>query len=399
MPLLCNLPKDIQLQIQTEYLQGTLATDLCNKYNLQDSPSILVRRLPPVALPEHNCPICGTELVAPCPTHGRKIDLMSAQCPRCQHSPYARKCNCPTCQQIEEADLQCKKDAIAKFCEEDVRVKLDDMTFANRVFLAAILTYLDDEQLVLRLPDCLSPQMPLAPRSSSHYTTTIIMTLVDSHILALDASSPVSAFNFDEEGNILDYKVSDAFYRINVEGFPTNYGACAYPTPSTKTDYEALLNLIKIIAVEECKEYFEVKLKAIHACPETTGIKATEIFATTVDNLSVSQIYYMIDKETAKCFHFFVECGYSKKGLYTYILTRLGKYYDKIILNNWSVAKYHRDYGCPQSVLSSIVSNRVAKIGDRSFSESYSQICDIFGVNIEGKEKDELTTDDSDVHQ
>ena len=358
-------------ELRQRYYRGEKTSSLIEEYGIAVHPNNLYKSFPPEEVEEY-CEYCGTQFVRDCVSKSayrwRKDD--DIYCPMCRHKPHT-SCKCASCVRKERQLEEDRRQQIeALYSHGSNRVNFTELSFEQKAFLGALCRALLKEDLS-EIKPYIGSNTILAP--TDKLCREIYETLIQSGVITVSPSSPLTAFG-PANGNFPNvYDVLQVTYRLNLAD-DTNKGELfdeiLNPTYYCVSYEDEALKLWKKIAVSECLEYLELQLKKV-GFPFNPGEKTYKMFDILLDDFSVSQIYGIIWRAVADASKLYLERerGMTRKHAANTVIGTCERYAARAKANGWTLNEYNRPLELPQSELSSFYYNRVLGIGDKGFKK------------------------------
>ena len=377
-PKLSTLSPDEMTQLMERYDAGEKSTELIKDFGLQISATELVMCFPPLVYHDHVCPYCDIPMVSRHPSHTQPRlynSNLPIFCPRCHHQD-SDNCQCTHCQDLRESQRRQEEARKRSLIREQYPLIHDNprellsLSLRERVLLGALLRNGMTEDYSQIKPLC-DQQTKLSPQHS--YDVEIINSLHAKKLLTVHPNSPIAAFSGDAEHPFPHYfYLGHVSYRVNIDE-PCGHKECLellmHPTKQFFSRFKSVefYELWKEIAFEECMEYLAYRLNSVNF-PFSPGEKTKAVFYDLLDHFSTAQIFCFIGKAIDKASTRSLEQNLSKQHATNIVINSCQRQGEYALANHWEVFRYHRDYKCPQSTLSSLFFDRVLQIGDRGFN-------------------------------
>jgi hypothetical protein len=126
--------------------------------------------------------------------------------------------------------------------------------------------------------------------------------------------------------------------------------------------------LWKRIALEECLQYLEMVLEE-HKLPFNPGEKTNLMFSHVLEKYSVAQAYNFIWRAAKDAAAFYQRGGVNKQHAANTVVGAIQRQAERALSEGWEVKAYHRDFRCPQSMISQVLFNTSLQIGDIGFTQ------------------------------
>lgn len=247
----------------------------------------------------------------------------------------------------------------------DLPIELGEMNVSDRVYLGTLLrSGLSENKKSLTIQNF--QENPVAP--SLAFLSHMISKLIDQRLI-----TPLSR-RFVEHNSSFNYLKSNAEiikleFSVNIKNFESNevIEYLLLPRIVPNSCESELLDIWKIIAVEECKSYLNYSLNYVDF-PYNIGDKAHVIFESILNNFSTAQIFGLISRCLGYAAKEFQAGKLSRISAAPYMMGILQNQVDKAINNGWNLTKYFRPRELPESQLSKFFFNRILDIGELGFN-------------------------------
>jgi hypothetical protein len=373
-----------------EYISGIKIINLLEKYNIDVTPSGLVKLFPALKLNDNQCPYCETAMYqkraskSSCSEHDPK-------CIGCGHVDYVKKnyrwhiCRCEGCidfslKEAAEKDVRRSLIIAKKYdpASKELR-KYEDVKFKDKLSLLSLLLMQSDDkfEFLLSLND---PQRTCEFTPTKKLNEKYLHSLNETGCLMVDPNSRPESF--DEESDFDNFHINRVQWLINIsvlgkerssieEVFKYLYQDLV-GTSSQNTEDE-VLELMEEIAVEEVLQnvYMRAKeLNVVFSAEDKTRVVVKELLAT----FSVSEIYYFV-KKSVESAHLYYQKGGSKNKSHAgnTIPNKILSLGQKSITEKWEPYQYNRHHHCPRSQISKVLYDVLLKDEDAGFSNCIHQ--------------------------
>lgn len=369
--------EELELLIE-RYYAGEKTMALIQEFGLQVAPSQLVSLFPLLVHPDRICPYCQTPMISRRPSRSaveREFYLEEIACPICHHRD-TDDCLCATCRRIRETGLQEEEARKCRLIQEAYplhpknRRPLASLTLRERVLLGALLRS-GLEESTDKIKPLAKQRIKLSPLYDGDIE--ILRSLYMNSVIAVHPSSSTDAFGSSDDAPYPEAVWLDkAIFQVSVDSSPDEPNAIrllSHPDEqafSTFPEHD-FYEVWKEIALEECLEYLIYRLEQV-GFPVNVGNKTTAIFDDLLDSFSTAQICCIIYKSIAYASASYLEKKMSKHHATNYAVDSCRRMGERYLANRWDITGYHRDFNCPQSVLSQFFFDRVLCIGDEGFS-------------------------------
>lgn len=376
-----HLSKEEIEGLMNRYYNNEKVKDLIEEYKIEINPSILYTIFPPMICKDKVCIYCGKPmLIKRTSKSSYRYNINNAYCINCGHED-SYVCNCSHCverRKIEKVKREEEQKKIAQRKRNLINdtydlnkhnpVSIEQLGFREKVFLGALLRTALSENMKIIKP------LEVAERSLAPtlvYTKEILRTLCYNDIVLVSPDSIIEAFpdSSDEEEFPLVYYINKVNYVLNIENkenYEEDVADLINPKDMNEEDKNEALIIWKEIALDECLEYFKYQMDKVKF-DFNPGEKTITVFKDLLEHFSVAQIYGIIYKAIANATRYYQETNIARKQAANSVIGNCQRYGEKAIVEKWDLAKYHRAYDIPQSVISEFFFNRVTKIGDLGF--------------------------------
>lgn len=356
--------------LMQRYYGGEAVTKLIKEYQLSVRTAELYKLFPPEVCEDEICEYCDQPLVRDRRSKTAsswRIGNADMYCPVCHHRPFINICNCENCIEADRLEREYQEKRIKEvYSRNRIPIDFAAISFEQKVFLGALCRALCKENLYEIKPYNGSNAV-LAP--TKDLRLQIYKELSHNAIIAVSPTSPVEAFDLEDENFPNSYYIFDVTYYLNLV-FPPDkqelFTEILNPTYYSPEYEEEALCMWRKIAVAECIEYLEYQLKRV-GFEFTPGDKTYKTFDILLNDFSVSQIYGIIWKAVADASKLYLEKGLTRKHAANSVIGACERYAERAKMNGWTLTEYSRIRDLPQSALSSFFFNRVLDIGDIGF--------------------------------
>jgi hypothetical protein len=212
----------------------------------------------------------------------------------------------------------------------------------------------------------------LSPRKHTDYE--ILKRLYRRGLIFVHPNSDIDAFNFEGE-DFKSFNLDKVFWAL-----PTNRNgisrqrliADAEDLLKTKEWLDAWRGeayiLWKRIALDECLQYLEMVLED-HRLPFNPGEKTHLMFSNLLEEYSVAQAYNFIWRAAKDAAAFYQRGGVNKQHAANSVVAAIQRQAERALSERWEIKAYHRDFRCPQSMISQVLFNTALQIGDMGFTQ------------------------------
>lgn len=362
-----KLSRDEIYDLIKNYYEGMKVKELSEKYKLNLKVTNIVPYFPEY-LTDVKCLYCQGYMTANFISRTNEKILKIKNCNMCGHT-LDKNCRCETCKEIKDRQkkvlLNLKNNMFEKLIiSESAKetIKENDINMRQRIYLAALLHcgLTEDIKKVKPIDEIIDVIGP-----SSDFTIDIIKYLYDTNIISIDEESPLGAFTYDLDNEIItSYNVGKAMHRLNIKPNDDDYGQMIkrllYPDESLFND-EFCYDLWKEINLAEAIQYFKHHMDKVKFSTDI-GEKTRRTFERMVDHFSLSEIFYIIHRSIANGTKLYQSGEYSKIHAINIVKREISNYSERVLANKWNLTGYNRDYNLPESMLNKILFNNVMKI-------------------------------------
>ncbi|MFH5851676.1 hypothetical protein [Clostridium perfringens] len=214
-----------------------------------------------------------------------------------------------------------------------------------------------------------STDKKLLPRCEKE--VEILKELFNKGILKIDFLSDFDAFT----GSIADGTYAKKFYLNKVRYILNMKYSTELINPNINLkneDLDEIYFLLRHILLEECYEYLEFQMEKVGFC-FNPGKITEEVFNELLNNFSIGQVYNIIYTSITRATRYYQEGGVYRKQAANSVVTRCRSYGERILANGWELKAFSRPRECEESILSSLLFNRILSIGDNYFNIIFSR--------------------------
>jgi len=385
-PKLAHLaPEQVEQLIQRYYHER--AADLVAEFNIPvRNSSELYRLLPPI-IADESCPHCDVPMqrARPSKTEAQtRRSLSDPHCPSCNHRRHAsgRRCTCANCQAEMRAHEQALEDArrqavINRYAPQLevpflVQGTLSGLSLTTAVALLAFYRNCHSNDGLVFTPQ--RPHRPLAPTLDLHIE--MLSRLYDDGLISVDPSSPLDAFEFDEQNDLAAFMWMRVNWRILPGASPREVaeviadierGAREGWYIYTEDDRSEALGLWQELALAECLQCFDYQGEA-HRLPNPSGDRTKLMFAALLKDFAVSQVYNFIWNAATAAAAYYQRGGVSRRQAGNSMVGTCRSRADKARLEGWDVKGYRRFHDLPRTELSHVLHDTFLQIADDGFT-------------------------------
>ena len=315
-------------------------------------------------------------------------------CPVCSEptifqnrTDYQQQCRWPSkaqvCTECQEKEAKRVRDEQAALLEQKRRiinerfsivsraVNIQELSLEDAVYLLSFIraTGSEDFSYFGPLEHTTNKLSPLAS-----YDYEIISHLCGKYIFFHPDSSP-EAFEFVDGEPLSGYTYKVKWLLLTGKDIEKTRQAITAIENAFRTQedwppkwHEQKLALWKKVALEECLEYFKLVLEE-HHLPFKPGEKTELTITNLLEQFSTAQVCSMIWSSVKNAVAFNVRQQVTKIHAANTVIGRMQSYAERAIAEGWTVKPSHRDFRCPQSIVSQVLFNTALKIGDKGFFE------------------------------
>ncbi|MDH9183891.1 hypothetical protein PYL43_04010 [Staphylococcus epidermidis] len=362
-----KLSKDEIYSLMKDYYEGMKIKELLKKYSLDVKITNIVPYFPDYKT-DIECPYCQGYMTASFVSRANEGILKIKKCSICSHT-LDKNCRCKTCREIEQSKQErlymlknnMLKELIVNELEKET-IAEKNLNMRQRLYLASVLHCgLTEDTMNLnpidKIIDYIGPNF--------NYTIDIFKYLYNTNVILIDEKSPLEAFTYNLNDEIItSFSIDKVVYRLNIKPYENNYGhmikRLLYPDESLFNN-EFCYELWKEINLAETIQYFKPHMNKVKFNTEI-GEKTRRTFERIVDNFSLSEIFYIIQKSIANGTKLYQSGEYTKTHAINIVKREISNYSERVLANKWSLTGYNRDYNLPESMLSKILFNNIMKI-------------------------------------
>jgi hypothetical protein len=132
--------------------------------------------------------------------------------------------------------------------------------------------------------------------------------------------------------------------------------------------YDQRLPFCKKVALEECLQYLKISLDE-HKFQFKPGEKTNLVINNLLEDFSVAQIHNFIWRAARDAAAFYVRERVAKQHAANTVVGSIQRQGERARSEGWDVKPYHRDFRCPQSMISQVLYNTALHIGDEGFNK------------------------------
>lgn len=361
-----KLSKEQITKLQFGYELGVSTKTLIEEFGLNGLQPSQITYLFDNVVTDIMCPYCEMllEREPATKTSGEK----DAVCQQCGHKVSVNNwahCSCPGCldkrkQEAENAKKH-KEKQICKLLDREHEkdyYEYEDLTHWEKLLLGALITFAMNEELEYMKPleDCDKNLLPCPNKSIE-----VLRELYHSGVIILGNRYRPNAFVLDKED-----KVSFYLSKLFFEEWTDNDNACTelLNPKSLMTSNQMLLLWRDLNKQEGIAQLLHVFQKMGITSFEP-GKRTQELFATMAENLSLSQIFRMINYVTDKTAKDILTGDRYKKHDANATITRLESYYKRALHEGYSL--YRVKYDEDLSMATTYLYNKVLNMGHSAF--------------------------------
>ncbi|MCU7696945.1 hypothetical protein OD757_06890 [Acinetobacter sp. AYS6] len=209
----------------------------------------------------------------------------------------------------------------------------------------------------------------IQPFTPTLYHRKLLFSLLNNQYIALDHSSPSSAF-IVEDGEVVSYYLGKMRWRISNDIL---YLAKKIEQIARSKDwphcwYEQVYNLAKELAVEECIAYFNY-LADERNFPEPDPEKTKLLFDGLLVDFSVSQCYYLSYLSAQAASDYKQKLPVSTAQAANVMILRCQQKADRARNEKWEVKRYSRPRDITRSSMSEVLHDIFTGLGEKAFSD------------------------------
>jgi len=363
------------------YYGGEKNNLLINEYDIDiKNSSFLIKTFPPRTHFDILCPFCNIFM-----TSYRKskssYSIETIFCKECQHELDNTYCSCTICKnkRLEKEKFERERQQILFDTQRQVIIDkyltdkeyptdFEELDIQMKLYLSSLLRSSLSEDLKDINPIS-SATLKLTPITPDNiYETKIITFLKENGLIIFSPNTVLNSISI-EDNKIDGYYPLNTTYRLNIskDGLTIEVDELFHLEDIEEKNDELLLTLWLEIALYECLEYLYMRLDEYNLPSKYIGDKTVSAIKETLNNFSISQIFYFIWRASKSSDEFYQKGGRTKQHAVNLVAGNILRIMETAIAKNQVVPKYERNYKCPQSIISEIFFNRVVKIGARGF--------------------------------
>lgn len=350
--------------------------DIISEFSIQAAPGSLKGLLPPFIHEDSPCPHCKDALLQSRRTRRSSYTPAVGCCPNCGHQD-TRNCRCHKCREAAEKDHLRIEEIKRNIIHKSYGGRCWDGDFANltlrdAVYLSALIRQSLSEDLATVTPYSPGPRM-LAP--TSEYIQKIALHLRGKSLLEIDPNSGTEAFIFNAELTTIE------------ACYPAKVGWLFLPGLDVADKRHFILNLTAAIDGDwpdawqsdlprlwrdiikaEAFEYFFLMLHQRRYKIDNIGEKTHATFDFLIEKFPLSKICNLIWQAVRDTTDYNVRNDipiYQAKNNFIGAIQRKA---EKFIAEGWDLRDSRRDFGCPQTLISSTFFDAFIKVGERGFT-------------------------------
>lgn len=249
-------------------------------------------------------------------------------------------------------------------------IDLNALSFDSAIYLLTFIRALGSENFITYGP-LNTANIQIAPREDFCYE--IIKHLYRNRFIVVHPSSPVDAFEFKDDGQlllILNKIVWTLSIGKNIDDIKNIFFELErifrekYWPDHWQYQY---LSLWQKVALEECLEYLNLVLTE-HGLPFTPGDKTRSVLTNLLEEYSVGQVYNLIWSAGKDAAAFYLREKVSKTHAANTVVGNIQRRGERARAEGWSVKAFRRDWRCPESIISQVLFNTALQIGEAGFS-------------------------------
>lgn len=350
--------------------------DIISEFSIQTTPSALSGLLPPLTHEDSPCPHCKDALLQSRRTRRSSYAPSIGRCPNCGHQDN-NYCPCRKCREAAAQDRVRIEEIKRNVVHKDYGGRcwdggLASLTLSDAVYLSALIRQSLSEDLATVAPYSPGPPM-LAP--TKDFKMKITQHLEGKSLLAIDPDSRIEAFLFDDE-----LTTAHSYY-------PAKVGWLFLPGLDVADKRQFMLKLTATIDGDwpdawksdlprlwrdiikaEAFEYFFHMLEQRGYQLEKIGDKTHAAFDFLIERFPLSKICNLIWQAVRDTTDYNVKNSiptYQAKNNFVGAIQRKA---EKYIAQGWDLKDSRRDFGCPQTWISSTFFDTFIRVGDRGFT-------------------------------
>lgn len=377
-----------QIEQLTQRYYHERAADLVAEFNISVGNSSELYRLLPAIISDESCPYCDIPMQRARPSkteaQSSRRSVPDPYCPSCNHRRHAsgRRCLCGNCDAAVRAHTQgieqARRNAIvnrytpALDAPFDVNATICGLTLTTAVALLAFYRNChSDDGLVFT---SLRPHRPLTPTLDLHIE--LLSRLRSEGLIAVDPSSPLDGFEFDETNAVAAFIWLRVYWRLLPGATPQQVAEIIADIERsardgcyfyTEDDRREALGLWEELALEECLQFFNYQGDA-HRLPNPSGDKTKLMFSTLLKDFAVNQVHNFIWQAAQAAAAYYQRGGVSKTQAGNSMVGTCRSRGDRARLAGWEVKGFRRNHELPRTELSHVLHDTFLHIGEDGFT-------------------------------
>lgn len=358
------------------YGPGTVK-QLVEEYDLNIRPGDLYKHFPETET-DKSCPHCGGVImqrpISKSEASYRYGENRGMHCSICEHI-LNRNCRCSGClnaaQKKRDDERKKRIEVLTKFVDKRApeKVEIETASTIDRIYLGALLRSLLDENLetIYSLNELYSDFAPYYK-----FEHQILKDLEEKRFIKIDLDNCSSEFQVDiisEDRAELIYDYRRLVYKVNFysKNLSQEEVIDSLINPESQIPQGDLLEIWKLISLNECYEYLNYTVGALFNIGHECGPKAELIFSDLLGKYSTAQIFNIIYSRGNYALRFKTEKRVNSMHAANSILTMIVNYSERVAVEKWELKNYSRPSDHQETILSKFFFGRILKIGDKSF--------------------------------
>lgn len=357
-------------ELMAKYYAGAKNTFLIDEYNINIKPNDIYKVFP-LKITSFDCPYCKTNPLKIQPLSRSSYSPEIAFCEICGHE-HNTNCRCNNCKHEREVEKQNNIIKIQNFIyeqyEEDLQEQyiFEELTVQERLYAAALLrTCLSEDMTIIKSLRQTSSR--LAP--TVEYTYKIIKELRAKRIIAFSPDADYDSVTI-ENNRISAYYIDRMSWHLNVCSEYMSEDEIlkelTYPT-NFDMEIENVCELWQEVAFYEALEYLEARLTEYKLPTDVLGEKTFSAIQMALRFYSTSQVFNIIWSAAKSAAAYYQKERITKNQAVTSIAGAITRHVERSIADRWDIRGYDRNYNQPQTPISSILYDKMLRIGEAGF--------------------------------
>jgi hypothetical protein len=259
-----------------------------------------------------------------------------------------------------------KWSSVLSVCPDIDKIKLDDALAL--LMLLRVSSSISETFVLDSLDKAVQPFTPTL------YHRKLLFSLLNNQYIALDPSTPSSAFVL-EDGEVISYYLGKIKWQVSKEiiQLAKKIEQVARSKDWPHMWYDQVYNLAKELAVEECIAYFNY-LADERKFPEPDTEKTRLLFEGLLIDFSVSQCYYLSYLAAQAASDYKQKFPVTTAQAVNVMILRCQQKADRARNEKWEVKRYSRPRDVTRSAMSEVLHDIFTGFGDIAFSEPLEKL-------------------------